>query len=91
MLAANKNTGKQAFYLTDGTVTCPQFKCYLTVPGSESATKAFYLDGNGETTGIESIFGGNDEETVIFDLAGRRLNKLQKGVNIVNGRKVLVK
>ena len=91
VLAANKNTGKQAFYLTDGTVTCPQFKCYLTVPGSESATKAFYLDGNGETTGIESIFGGNDEETVIFDLAGRRLNKLQKGVNIVNGRKVLVK
>lgn len=91
VLAANKTTGKQAFYLTDGTVTCPQFKCYLTVPGGESATKAFYLDGNGETTGIESIFGGNDEETVIFDLAGRRLNKLQKGVNIVNGRKVLVK
>ena len=90
VLAANKNTGKQAFYITDGTVTCPQFKCYLTVPG-ESATKAFYFDGNGETTGIESIFGGNDEETIIFDLAGRRLNKLQKGVNIVNGRKVLVK
>ena len=91
VLALEKNTGKQAFYLTNGTVTCPQFKCYLTVPGSESATKAFYFDGNGETTGIESIFGDNDEETVIFDLAGRRLNKLQKGVNIVNGRKVLVK
>lgn len=91
VLAANKTTGTQAFYITNGTVTCPQFKCYLTVPGGESATKAFYFDGNGETTGIESIFGGNDEETVIFDLAGRRLNKLQKGVNIVNGRKVLVK
>lgn len=90
VLAANKTTGKQAFYLTDGSVTCPQFKCYLTVPGG-SGTRAFYFDGNGETTGIESIFGGNDEETVIFDLAGRRLNKLQKGVNIVNGRKVLVK
>lgn len=90
VLAANKTTGKQAFYRTDGTVTCPQFKCYLTVPG-ESGTRAFYFDGNGETTGIESIFGGNDGETVIFDLAGRRLNKLQKGVNIVNGRKVLVK
>ena len=90
VLAANKTTGKQAFYITNGSVICPQFKCYLTVP-SGSATKAFYLDGNGETTGIESIFGGNDEETVIFDLAGRRLNKLQKGVNIVNGRKVLVK
>lgn len=91
VLALDKNTGKQAFYLTNGSVTCPKFKCYLTVPGSESATKAFYFDGNGETTSIESIFGGNDEETVIFDLAGRRLNKLQKGVNIVNGRKVLVK
>ena len=90
VLAANKSTGNQAFYITDGTVTCPQFKCYLTVPNG-SATKAFYLEESGETTGIESIFGGSNGETTIFDLSGRRLNKLQKGVNIVNGHKVLVK
>ena len=90
VLAANKSTGKQAFYLTNGTVNCPQFKCYLTVPNG-SATKAFYLEESGETTGIESIFGGSNGETTIFDLSGRRLNKLQKGVNIVNGHKVLVK
>ena len=90
VLAANKTTGKQAFYLTNGTVNCPQFKCYLTVPNGP-ATKAFYLEESGETTGIESIFGGSNGETTIFDLSGRRLNKLQKGVNIVNGHKVLVK
>ena len=90
VLAANKTTGNQAFYLTNGTVNCPQFKCYLTVPNG-SATKAFYLEESGETTGIESIFGGSNGETTIFDLSGRRLNKLQKGVNIVNGHKVLVK
>lgn len=90
VLAANKSTGNQAFYITNGTVTCPQFKCFLTVPNGP-ATKAFYLEESGETTGIESIFGGNNGETTIFDLSGRRLNKLQKGVNIVNGHKVLVK
>ena len=90
VLAANKTTGNQAFYLTNGTVNCPQFKCYLTVPNG-SPTKAFYLEESGETTGIESIFGGSNGETTIFDLSGRRLNKLQKGVNIVNGHKVLVK
>lgn len=91
VLALNKTTGKQAFYITDGTVVCPQYKCYFTAPASASPAKAFYFDNNGETTGIESIFGGNDGEVVIYNIAGQRINKLQKGVNIVNGRKVLVK
>ena len=91
VLALNKTTGKQAFYITDGTVVCPQYKCYFTAPASASPAQAFYLDNNGETTGIEGIFGDNDGEVVIYNIAGQRINKLQKGINIVNGRKVLVK
>lgn len=89
-LAYQKSTGKQGFFKTDGTVTCPQHKCYLT-PTVEQAAKAFYFDNNGGTTAIEDIFGGNDGKMEIYDLSGRRLQSLQKGVNIVNGRKMLVK
>lgn len=91
VLALNKKTDTQAFYKTDGTVTCPQFKCYLTVPASIESAAALYFDEEGMTTGIEGIFAGNGEEVIIYNVAGQRINKLQKGVNIVNGHKVLVK
>ena len=93
VLAANKTTGQQGFYKTNGTVTCPQFKCYLTVSAEAAAPKAlFFPGGEGEQTGIENVFGADENGTVtIYNLAGQRLNKLEKGINIVNGRKVLVK
>ncbi|MDD6500527.1 MAG: RICIN domain-containing protein [Bacteroidales bacterium] len=92
-LAVNKTTGKQGFYVTNGTVTCPQYKCYLTVSAESAAPKAlFFPGGEGQQTGIENVFGGDENGTVtIYNLAGQRLNKLEKGINIVNGRKVLVK
>lgn len=90
-LAVNKTSGKQAFYLTDGTVNCPKNKCYLTVPASAGSVRAFYFPGD-EATSIESLFGADENGTVsIYNLAGQKLNRLQKGVNIVNGRKVVVK
>lgn len=91
VLARNKTTRKQGFFRTDGSVICPQYKCYLTVPSSATAAKELYFDNEGTTTGIEAIFGGENNEVVIYDLSGKRLNRLQKGVNIVNGHKVLVK
>lgn len=92
VLARNKNTNKQGFFRTNGTVNCPQYKCYLTLPAtSPTAAKELYFDNEGTTTGIEAIFGGENEEVVIYDLSGKRLSRLQKGVNIVNGHKVIVK
>lgn len=90
VLAYEKSTDKQGFFKTDGTVTCPQFKCYLTVPTPEPAN-ALYFDNSGVSTGIEDIFNGKSDKVVIYNIAGQRINKLQKGVNIVNGQKVLVK
>ena len=92
VLARNKNTNKQGFFRTNGTVNCPQYKCYLTLPAtSPTAAKELYFGNEGTTTGIEAIFGGENEEVVIYDLSGKRLSRLQKGVNIVNGHKVIVK
>lgn len=46
-------------------------------------------------TGIESIrnsqFIIHNEGTAIYNLAGQRMSKMQKGVNIVNGKKVAIK
>ena len=56
------------------------------------AWKAVGVDEN--QTGIESIQNAKckiQNEDAIYNLAGQRLNKMQKGVNISGGKKVLVK
>ena len=67
--------------------TVGAFRAYLNVPASD--VKAFYFGD--EATGIKDLNGQwsmvNDQS--IYNLAGQRLNKMQKGINIVNGKKVL--
>ena len=41
--------------------------------------------------GIESQVIRSSQQNVIFDLSGRRVNKAEKGLYIINGKKVLVK
>ena len=41
-------------------------------------------------TGISSLLTSPEEEP-IYDLSGRRLQKMQRGINIVGGKKVLMK
>ena len=82
--------GKQAFYLVDEDFELPAYKCYLTIPNGVSV-KAFFFPEETTPTAINDIAEENDENAAIYNLAGQRLTKLQKGVNIVNGKKVLVK
>ena len=42
-------------------------------------------------TGISGVKTSEEEPTTIYNVAGQRLSKTQKGINIVNGNKVLVK
>ena len=88
----SKYNGRLAFYMVDGenVKEAQQYRCYLTNPNL-TPVSAFYLNGEGETTGINALLNGNNGETEIYDLSGKRLNHLQKGINIVNGQKVLVK
>ena len=88
----SKYNGRFAFYMVDGenVKKAQQYRCYLT-NSTLSPVSAFYLNGEGETTGINALLNGNNGETEIYDLSGKRLNHLQKGINIVNGQKVLVK
>ena len=48
--------------------------------------------GEGIVSGIQNVkTAKNTEHTVIYNLQGVRLNSLQKGINIVNGKKVVIK
>ncbi len=89
MLATNKSTGVQAFYKVSGSgVKCAINKCYLTVP-NETQARTLYLDIDGEITAIEEVFGDETEQGAIYNLAGQRLTKAQKGINIINGKKII--
>lgn len=88
----SKYNDRFAFYkvVGDNVKVAQQYRCYLTNP-TLTAVSAFYLNGEGKTTGINALLNGNNGETEIYDLSGKRLNHLQKGINIVSGQKVLVK
>ena len=51
--------------------------------------KGFYPFGEDDETGIEAIANGQSADEVIYNVAGQRLNKMQKGINIVGSKKVL--
>ena len=67
-------------------------KAYLE-PGDASGIKAFYFDGDDATSikDLNDLNDSNDSKGLIYNLAGQRLQKMQKGINIVNGKKILVK
>ena len=60
-------------------------KAYLGV--AAPGVKAFLFDEDG-ATGINAVEKAS-ENGPIYNIAGQRLNKMQKGINIVNGKKVL--
>lgn len=87
------DAGVQAFYKVNGDFTATPYKCYLTYAAS-NPVKALFLGFN-DADAIRSIDNEssmfNVESSKVYNLAGQRLQKLQKGINIVNGKKVLVK
>ncbi|MDY5543815.1 MAG: hypothetical protein SPF79_09020 [Bacteroidaceae bacterium] len=81
-------SGRVGFYHVEGTQPWVRAnRAYLTVPASANV-KAFYMDDATAIQTVEELLSGKAE---IYDLAGRRQQKLQKGINIVGGKKVLVK
>ena len=64
-------------------------KAYLSVPADGNNARFLSFDFGNETA-IESVEGvENAANAVIYDLSGRRVQKAQKGLYIVNGVKVI--
>ena len=76
--------GELGFYTFNGT-SIGANKAYLVLP--DAGVKGIQIRFGGEDA-IQTVKAGN-EQNVIFDLAGRRVQQAQKGVYIVNGRKII--
>ena len=98
MLSLDKNStpGSVGFYFNKG---CPQgqpflskaHKAYLPVPVEAAGSKSFFLFNEmEETTAIESPMF-KDHSSQIYNLNGQRVSTPQRGIYIVNGKKVVVK
>ena len=73
-------------------VKVPAGKAVLHLTSGQAGARAAVLGIVGETTGVSSIDNGQlTIENSVFDLSGRKVNKTEKGLYIVNGRKVVIK
>ncbi|MBQ5642792.1 MAG: hypothetical protein IIV13_03425 [Bacteroidaceae bacterium] len=73
-----------------GTFLNNGFKAYLPANAVTTADARFLVfDFGGTETAIEGIEADNTADAVVYDLAGRRVQKAQKGLYIVNGKKVV--
>lgn len=70
-----------------GEFTVKAGTAYLAVPNAASV-KGFLLDGT--PTAIEGVEAENNTD-VIYNLSGQRVQKAQRGLYIVNGKKLMVK
>ena len=92
-----KPTGKEAgFYKVTSDRAIPAGKAYLQIPtawlneettSEAKAVKLMFDDG--ESTGIDEVNRVESKEDVIYDLQGRRVKNLSKGIYIINGKKVV--
>ena len=74
------------FYpLTDTSIKIPAGKAYLN---TGAGVKGFTFVFDDDATSLSSISSPEGKEC-IYNLAGQRIQKMQKGINIVNGKKIL--
>jgi hypothetical protein len=71
--------------------TLAGFKAYYLPAEAAGGVKGFLGFEFGDAVGIKAIGNEQLNDKVIYNLAGQRLSRAQKGLNIVNGKKVLIK
>lgn len=88
----SKNENKAVFKKLSATNrTIAQYKAYLKLDaGTQPANLSLAFAGS-NLTGIQNVTETSAKSKTAYDLAGRKVGKLQKGIYIVNGKKVIVK
>ena len=86
-----KPTGENVGFFKADSGTIAAGKAYLEVPAGSDVKAFYFLFPGDDATGINevnaqwSMVNGQS----IYNVAGQLLNKMQKGINIVNGKKIL--
>ncbi len=83
-----KKTNGVGFYATSESITIPENKGYLLIDKSAEAHPFIGFEGDQETA-IDGVNATEQAEGTIYNVAGQRITKLQKGINIVNGKKIM--
>lgn len=88
-------------YEREGTITSEQsptgnqMRTIAFNMGHISTATTYYLDNISfiinPTTGIGDVMADDSKNAAVYSLSGQKLSKPKKGINIVNGRKVVVK
>ena len=85
LVSQNEN---MVFSVFDGTIDVKANQCWLEYDMTDVSKLVLYFD---ETVGIHGTPSmAQDNSMCIYNVAGQRLSKLQKGINIVGTKKVLV-
>lgn len=88
----SQNNGTAVFKkLSSSDRTIKQYKAYLKLDGAQSAQLMNFAFAGSDLTGIQNVTETSAKSKTAYDLAGRKVGKLQKGIYIVNGKKVIVK
>ena len=90
MLTRKIDDGSIAFRLLKTNYTLEANKAYLKVDGSANTRELIPALWDDNATGIDNI--AKDEVTAtgaIYNLAGQKLTRAQKGINIINGKLVI--
>ena len=86
----NKKSAGVGFYPVKNGAKVPKGKAYLEV-NNDNIKEFFSFDFGGLVTEINNVNTDFDANAEIYNLAGQRVQKVQKGFYIVGGKKVLVK
>lgn len=88
-ILAKPENEEVGFYPAATGTTIAAGKAYLQITGT-APVKGFTFSFDDDATGInEELRMKNEDSDLIFNLAGQRIQKMQKGINIINGKKVL--
>ena len=84
------------FYRMQDRGTIGANKCWMewTTPAGQAEARSFVFSFNEETGINDVISSGQSQDNashLIYNMAGQRLNAPQKGLNIVGGKKVIIK
>ncbi|MBO7119381.1 MAG: hypothetical protein J6W03_03570 [Bacteroidaceae bacterium] len=83
---ASKTNGV-GFYPVGSSVTVPAGKGYLVI--GDAGVKSFYGFDEDDATAITDLDANVNLNESIYNIIGQRMSKKQKGINIINGKKIL--
>ena len=88
-ISSSNSDGVSKLYKSAGATTIQGTRAYLKGKSNEVKAIKFFIDGQDYTTAIEGLEAAPAQNGAIYNIAGQRVSKAQKGIFIVNGKKVV--